>query len=252
MAKKKRRHFPEEFKLQGVGHAETSGLRLSRVAVDLGVRESRSPEMGCRFGRSAATLPLGAPHGPSGPSGPRPRSGRCPFEEGTAAGSRRNRTAPKTRRWRTWSTPSRSSGRAAARALRSGPRRLVTSLPASRASAHDAACIRRQATARRPTGNAWRPDPVNSSRGKINLLRPLHDCPLSLCGYRQCRKHGRPDRDERPRNDVIPAPLPRRRVVHRTAFQAGRLAASSIGAPEPESRPPYSPLTRSRTTWSAA
>lgn len=41
MEKKKRRHFPDEFKRQAVERVETSGLPLFEVAAELGVHESQ-------------------------------------------------------------------------------------------------------------------------------------------------------------------------------------------------------------------
>ena len=53
MEKKKRRHFPEEFKRQAVERIETSGLHLFEVAAALGVHESPLRRWARQLGQTA-------------------------------------------------------------------------------------------------------------------------------------------------------------------------------------------------------
>jgi transposase len=54
MEKKKRRHFPDEFKRQAVERVETSGLPLFEVAAELGVHESQLRRWARQLGQAVA------------------------------------------------------------------------------------------------------------------------------------------------------------------------------------------------------
>lgn len=55
MEMKKRRHFPDAFKQQGVERIETSGLPIARVAEELGVNETVLRRWVRRFGQRPRT-----------------------------------------------------------------------------------------------------------------------------------------------------------------------------------------------------
>ncbi|MEZ5930343.1 MAG: transposase, partial [Alphaproteobacteria bacterium] len=54
MEKKRRRHFPDEFKRQAVERALTSGLPLFEVTAALGVHESQLRRWARQFGQTTA------------------------------------------------------------------------------------------------------------------------------------------------------------------------------------------------------
>ena len=68
MAQKKRRFFPEEFKRQAVDRVETSGLRITDIAAELGIHETQLRRWMRQLGRSGtgpARRPVTQAQGPS-------------------------------------------------------------------------------------------------------------------------------------------------------------------------------------------